>query len=118
MEKTKNTNMQIAILQSMLKSGLKSGCTPTARLIPSHSAPHCGPYETGSKSGLKFQLGSPHHIFGPNLWSSESVVVSGLVAVVNALVAGFSVLVARISGQVAEVSRLGARVSGLVVGVR
>ena len=56
--------------------------------------------------------------FRPDLWSSESVVVSGLVAVVNALVAGFSVLVARISGQVAEVSRLGARVRGLVVGVR
>ena len=36
-EKTKNTSMQIAILQSMLKSGLKSGLKPTARLIPPHS---------------------------------------------------------------------------------
>ena len=71
-----------------------------------------------TKSGLKFQLGSPHHIFGPDLWTSKSVVVSGLVAVVNELVAGFSVLVARISGQVAEVSRLGVRVRRLMVGVR
>ena len=36
-EKTKNTNMQIAILQSTLKSGPKSGLKPTARLIPPHS---------------------------------------------------------------------------------